>query len=362
MCAAAEKANLSAEIRARSGLFAAAVLRLAVGGRKEEEGNPGEPGPPAGRAPSAGVPTRGTITAQLRPAANRKAQQPLSALERGHDGAGPGQKREKGALLLRLSQGFSPAPEPPPLPRSRCLWLPGPLRWPRLPSCPSETNLSLPLSLCAGAGVEWRLERLQCGGKRNGGASERAVVAVAPASGRVVHCAALRAARSSSRQSPVSRGLRVVRRGRHGTVVVGGWVVVTVARYKERGGDHGSTHEVELNTHPTDTQTLDRSRGSTTTSTAVPGQSLSTTQGFLIYSDRSCPGDGDDGRTDGDAASDWHPVTTARNAAPAALHSTCRHPAFPFSLFFNHPAVLQRWSHVRGVGSRAALQQPSGSA
>ncbi|KAF8667525.1 hypothetical protein HU200_052721 [Digitaria exilis] len=60
-------------------------------------------------------------------------------------------------------------------------------------------------------------------------------------------------------------------------------------RYEERGGGHGSTHEVELSTHPTDTQTLDRSRGSTTTSTAVPGQSRSTTQGFLLYSDRRCP-------------------------------------------------------------------------
>ncbi|KAF8685314.1 hypothetical protein HU200_044017 [Digitaria exilis] len=32
-------------------------------------------------------------------------------------------------------------------------------------------------------------------------------------------------------------------------------------RYKERGGGHGSTHEVELSTLPTYTQTLDRSRG-----------------------------------------------------------------------------------------------------
>ncbi|KAF8661986.1 hypothetical protein HU200_056600 [Digitaria exilis] len=39
------------------------------------------------------------------------------------------------------------------------------------------------------------------------------------------------------------------------------------------GGGHGSTDEVELSPHPTDTQTLDRSGGSTTTTFAVPGQS-----------------------------------------------------------------------------------------
>ncbi|KAF8669983.1 hypothetical protein HU200_051168 [Digitaria exilis] len=62
-------------------------------------------------------------------------------------------------------------------------------------------------------------------------------------------------------------------------------------RYIERGGGHGSEHEVELSTIPTYTQTLDRSRGSTTPFIAVPGQSRPTAQshGFIIYSDRRCP-------------------------------------------------------------------------
>ncbi|KAF8713457.1 hypothetical protein HU200_028232 [Digitaria exilis] len=47
----------------------------------------------------------------------------------------------------------------------------------------------------------------------------------------------------------------------------------TLRRYIERGGGHGSTHEVELSTLSTYTQTLDRSRGSTTPSIAVPVQS-----------------------------------------------------------------------------------------
>ncbi|KAF8704002.1 hypothetical protein HU200_031485 [Digitaria exilis] len=62
----------------------------------------------------------------------------------------------------------------------------------------------------------------------------------------------------------------------------------TLMRYIERGGGHGSTHEVELSTLPTYTQTLDRSRGSTTSSIAVPGQSRPTAQGYgNRYSDPS---------------------------------------------------------------------------
>ncbi|KAF8757365.1 hypothetical protein HU200_010880 [Digitaria exilis] len=58
-----------------------------------------------------------------------------------------------------------------------------------------------------------------------------------------------------------------------------------------RGGGHGSEHEVEPSTLPTYTQTLDRSRGSTTPFIVVPGQSRPTAQshGFIIYSDRRCP-------------------------------------------------------------------------
>nr|CAB3458227.1 unnamed protein product [Digitaria exilis] len=61
-------------------------------------------------------------------------------------------------------------------------------------------------------------------------------------------------------------------------------------RYIERGGGHGSNHEVELSTHPTYSKTLYRSRGSTTPSIAVPGQSRPTAQGYgNLYSDRRCP-------------------------------------------------------------------------
>nr|CAB3471289.1 unnamed protein product [Digitaria exilis] len=89
-------------------------------------------------------------------------------------------------------------------------------------------------------------------------------------------------ARMISSAQKAQRPLGLDLRPDRGRPTLNGW-------WAPRGGGHGSTNEVELSTHPTDTQTLDRSRGSTTTSTAVPGQSRSTTQGFLIYSDRRCP-------------------------------------------------------------------------